>query len=177
MATEAVDAQHDVCRPSRSRRRALGWVCAFAASVASAAETPGYAGQRLIDALADLESRGLAVLYSSDLVRPWMRVRSAPQASDPRATLAEFVAPHGLAVRDGPNGSVLLVKAPRERREASLADDAPTTRTADLEEVVVATSRYRLALESPIPIRLAAVGSPCAWWGIRTSGRASSSAT
>jgi outer membrane receptor protein involved in Fe transport len=156
MATVAVDAQHDVCGFSRSRQRALGWVCAFAASVASAAETPGYAGRRLIDAIADLEDRGMTVLYSSDLVRPWMRVRDTPQASEPRATLAELVAPHGLAVRDGPNGSVLLVKAPREGREASIADDTPTTRTADLEEVIVATSRYRLALESPIPIRLAA---------------------
>jgi outer membrane receptor protein involved in Fe transport len=157
MATMAVDAQHEGCGVPHPRWLTLGWLCALAASAASAAETSGYAGRRLIDAIADLEQRGLAVLYSSDLVRPWMRVGEAPQASEPRALLTQLVAPHGLAVRDGPNGSVLLVKAPRQRRgEAPSADHAPTTRTAELEEVVVATSRYRLALEVPIPIRLAA---------------------
>ena len=78
MATEAVDAQHDVCRPSRSRRRALGWVCAFAASVASAAETPGYAGQRLIDAIADLESRMEASLIGRNVTLE--RSNSRPKA-------------------------------------------------------------------------------------------------
>ena len=132
MATVAVDAQHDACKFSRWRRHVLGWACAVVAAVSSAAETPGPAGRRLIDVVADMESRGLAVLYSSDLVRPWMRVGDAPHASEPRAALAELVAPHGLAVRDGPNGSILLVKAPRDRREARLADHAPPS-TADLQ--------------------------------------------
>jgi hypothetical protein len=34
----------------------------------------------LSSAVADLERRGLAVLYSSDLVRPWMKVAAEPTA-------------------------------------------------------------------------------------------------
>src|SRR5918993_1361121 len=156
MAIQAVDAQDDARGLTRLCRWALGWACASAVSTALATEPPGYPGARLVDAIAQLERRGVAVLYSSDLVRPWMRVRDAPRTSDPRTILAELVAPHGLAVRDGPNGYVLLVRAPRPSRSVVSGYAAAAASTSELEEVVVATSRYRLALEAPVPIRLVA---------------------
>ena len=57
------------------------------------------ADRRLIDVISELEAHGVAVLYSSDLVRPWMRVREEPRAAEPHAVLAEIVAPLGLAVQ------------------------------------------------------------------------------
>ena len=43
---------------------------------------------------------GVEILYSSDLVRPWMRVSESRGPSN-RTRLAEIVAPHGLAVSPG----------------------------------------------------------------------------
>ena len=68
-------------------------------------------GLTLEQALQQLQHQGLNVLYSSDLVQPSMQVRDEPQASDPRKVLEELVAPHGLAVKDGPNGALLLIRA------------------------------------------------------------------
>ncbi len=72
----------------------------------------GYDGMRLAEALARLQSEGLKIIYSSDLVRPAMLVTEAPKATWPREILDELLAPHGLKVRSGPGGSLLVVKAP-----------------------------------------------------------------
>ena len=106
----------------------------------------GLAGTPLSSAVADLERRGLVVLYSSDLVRPWMKVASDPTATDPAAILAEILAPHGLAARPGPGGLLLVVRRPRLAQTASTGrTDVPQTVAREsLEEVIVTTSRYRL---------------------------------
>ncbi len=68
-----------------------------------------YAGRPLIEALEDLRSQGLDVIYSSDLVRPGMRVLAEPVASTPRGILEDLISPHGLEARDGPGGTILIV--------------------------------------------------------------------
>ena len=62
----------------------------------AAAETGGFRGLALEQALKRLESRGLSILYSSDLVTPGLVVTVEPAATDPRKILAEIVAPLGL---------------------------------------------------------------------------------
>ena len=108
----------------------------------------------LEEALQRLEARGLSILYSSDLVQPSMRVRDEPRATQPRAVLEEILAPHGLKVADGPNGSLMLVRAPRPPTAASAAaatlpvpDPFPWR---DLEEVIVSASHYEFVRE-PTP--------------------------
>ena len=61
-----------------------------------------------------LQKDGLTVLYSSDLVKPWMRVREEPDSRDPLGILEAIVAPYDLAVADGPNGTVMLVRSDAE---------------------------------------------------------------
>jgi outer membrane receptor protein involved in Fe transport len=116
----------------------------------------GLAGTPLSSAVADLERRGLVVLYSSDLVRPWMKVASDPTATDPAAILAEILAPHGLAARPGPGGLLLVVRRPRIAQTASTGrTEIPhTVAGASLEEVIVTTSRYRLDSLPAMPIML-----------------------
>ena len=142
--------------PDRNRRAAVAvgtLTCVMAAAPAASASLVDL---RLIDAISQLEAQGVAVLYSSDLVRPWMRVHEEPQAADPRAVLAEIVGPFGLAVQKGPNGSLLLVRAPRDSRGATPARVAPPIGVAILEEVTVTTSRYRLAPATSPPIQIEA---------------------
>ena len=68
-------------------------------------------GRPLVAALSELKSEGLDIVYSSDLVRRSMRVLAEPVATTPRAILDELVIPHNLEARDGPAGTVLIVRA------------------------------------------------------------------
>jgi len=129
---------------------------ALAASLPVApAISAALAGMPLSSAVADLERRGLAVLYSSDLVRPWMKVAAEPTASDPASVLVEILRPHGLAARPGPGGLLLVVRQPRVAQARPTRLSAAYAETAaSLEEVVVTTSRYRLDSLPVMPILL-----------------------
>lgn len=138
--------------PARSPclRTALLSACALLA-VPALAET--FRDLTLEEALARLQARGLSILYSSDLVQPSMRVREEPRATESRAILEEILAPYGLKVADGPNGSLMLVRAP----PVALASP-PTTTSATpelaswrhLEEIVVSASHYEF-VRAPTP--------------------------
>jgi outer membrane receptor protein involved in Fe transport len=96
-----------------------------------------FTGRSLEDAIEELEIQGLAILYSSDLVKPHMVVTATPSQVSPRGVLEEIVAPHGIRVTDGPGGMLLLTRAP-SRKPAW-----PRTASAlAAEEVIVAASRY-----------------------------------
>ena len=71
--------------------------------------------RRLDEALADLQRRGLKIIYSSEVVRPDMRVETESRDTSLRRTLDELLSPHGLIAQDGPGGTVLIVKNPRAR--------------------------------------------------------------
>jgi Ca-activated chloride channel family protein len=83
---------------------------ALLASTAAAASR-AYLGLTLAEALADLQRQGLRIIYSSDLVRDEMRVVQEPSASWHHEVLEQLLAPHGLAARVGPGGSLLVVRA------------------------------------------------------------------
>lgn len=82
-----------------------------AASLATAQDAPPvrYLGMPLAEALEDMRMRGLGVIYSSDLVRPEMRVRREPTATSLHRVLDQLLAPHGLRAQVGPRGAVLVV--------------------------------------------------------------------
>ena len=76
---------------------------------------PNSPASPLEQALEELEARGLSILYSSDLVKPEMRVLQAPSGTTPRELLEEIVRPHGIRVVEGPSGLLLLTRAARVR--------------------------------------------------------------
>ncbi len=71
------------------------------------------AGTPLTDALLALEKGGLKLVFSSQVVRPEMTVRSAPLSRDPRAILDEILAPNGLSVEEGPSGILVVISSPQ----------------------------------------------------------------
>ncbi len=109
-----------------------------------------YQGQTLEQALEQLRERGTAIFYSSDLVKPWMRVEREPTATEPRALLAEILAPYGITVADGPDGALMLVReiqrAPRHAAPGAPNRPAPTP----LDVVVVSASTYLFGGDSPL---------------------------
>ena len=93
-----------------------------------------YAGKPLGDVLRDLQRRGLNVVFSSELVKPDMRVAAEPKATMPRRILDEVLAPHGLTVRTGPRESLVVVRttrAPQPPVEPGPAVQPATTQTVD----------------------------------------------
>ena len=141
------------------RPAGLGFAVALmlACVPAGADARASFRGMSLEQALATLEQRGLAVIYSSALVKPWMRIRTEPAAAEPEQMLAEILAPFGLAARPGPGGVIAIVRlaapratepAPRTVAEAPAAH-VPTP--VPLEEIVVAANRYELTRSISAP--------------------------
>ena len=100
-------------------------------SPAIAQQSRAYKGMRLTEALRDLQARGLPIVFSSAIVSSHLRVPAEPRARSPRQQLDELLAPHGLAIRDGPGGTLQVVEegpskqashAPRGSLEGRVVD-------------------------------------------------------
>ena len=96
-----------------------------------------FTGKPLEQAIDELEARGLSILYSSDLIKPAMRILEAPTAEAPRALLEEIMRPHGIRVAEGPGGVLLLTRMQRIESAPMQAIAGPR-----VAEVVVTASRY-----------------------------------
>ncbi len=125
-------------------RRILIALLLIAAANANAA--PPYAGRPLVDALRELESQGLRLVYSDDVVTRAMIVKNEPRATQPRRVLDELLREHGLTTKRGPRGPLLIVRArvtpPKEPDERS---QMPVT----LAEIVVTPSRFQILGSEP----------------------------
>jgi hypothetical protein len=106
-------------------RVARGFLLALAISGAvpalGGAAAVSYAGRSLAEVLLSLQRQGLTIVFTSQLVRPDMKVVREPSAREPRRILDEVLAPHGLEVEDGPGGVLVVVaKAADRERKASI---------------------------------------------------------
>ena len=135
----------------RSRARLADILMVVAYSTTLVAQTPParYAGRPLADVLRDLQAQRLNIVFSSELVRADMRVANEPKATAPRKMLDEVLRPHGLEVRSGAGGALLVVRGrkaapPRTGRAAATGGITGTVvdaRTATpLPGVVIAVS-------------------------------------
>lgn len=117
--------------------------------VAAAAQAR-YAGRPLAEALHDLESKGLRLIYSNDVVRPDMIVRAEPRAAEPRRILDELLREHRLRATDGPQGTIVIVRvgasAPgRPAAGAAAATEMPVA----IGEITVTPSRFTIYAAQP----------------------------
>jgi hypothetical protein len=148
----------------------LAWVTvALAASCLSAAPSPAapsagstagrFQGWSLTDALLALESAGLRVVFSSQLVRPEMRVEQEPRAGAPREILDEILAPHGLRAVPSDGDRLVVVRAPAPRRALPRPDSAAAEAGAGarrFEEEILVTPERDAADASPAAHALSA---------------------
>lgn len=105
-----------------------------------------YAGHPLVEALRDLEARGLHLVYSDDVVTRDMIVKNEPRATEPRRVLDELLREHGLTTTPGPRGTLLIVKA-KKVEEAAPTAQLPMPKT--LAQIVVTPSRFELLGSEP----------------------------
>src|SRR5262245_49360083 len=85
-----------------------------------AVQTRSYAGRPVADVLQELQGPELRIIFSTDLVKPAMRVLAEPKSTGPKDIAREILEPHSLTVRPGPRGTLLVV--------ALLRKDPPTSR-------------------------------------------------
>ncbi len=87
----------------------LGWMLGSGGLFAGAATGEIFAGRSLEQALRVLQADGLKIFFTSNVVRPEMRVEAEPTAGEPRARLDQLLAPHGLISKAGPGGRLVVV--------------------------------------------------------------------
>lgn len=96
-------------------------MAALGTLAATAAPPQGpWAGRPLAEVLLAFESGGVPVVFTSELVRADMVVADEPPGGEPDDVLRVLLAPHGLTVREGPGG-VLVVVADPAALEARIA--------------------------------------------------------
>lgn len=98
----------------------------------SAVDRPIFRGRPLVEVLRHLQERGLNVIFSTAVVDEGFLVTIEPTTTQPRRILEEILTPLGLEARDGPGGTLLIVRGhgPPEAgvlngRVISAAGDAP----------------------------------------------------
>lgn len=137
--------------------RRAGWtllVAVLLAGLAPAQAAPRYQGRPLAEALLSLQSQGLTIVFTSQLVRPEMKVAREPAAREPRRVLDEILAPHGLAVEEGPGGVLVVVAkaAGSGDGKAAVVEKVPVQEIPPLvfrDEILVQPSRLSLFDEQP----------------------------
>jgi len=107
-----------------------------------------YAGRPLIDALRDLEQRGLHLIYSSEVIQLDMTVREEPRATEPRAILDELLRQHRLRAIAGPKGTLLIVRDESQPQRRA-AEPAAIGMPVAVDQIVVTPSRFSLLSEQP----------------------------
>jgi len=125
------------------QRRLVGWllICTLLA-------TPAWAeslrGRKVSEVLDELRSAGLTFIYNTQIVPSDLRIETEPSAHSGTELAREILAAHGLALSPvAPN--VFAVVAKQAAREPDRTADNTPAQQAEVEEVVVQTSRYRLA--------------------------------
>ncbi len=106
-------------------------------------------GVSLADYLDRLNSDGLRIIYSSDLVTESMRLSSEPAGANPRERLANALAQFGLALQPGPSGSLLVVPGEPDAGPDQLPP-AESPPPEPITEIVVTSSLHRLEYAQPV---------------------------
>jgi outer membrane receptor protein involved in Fe transport len=116
---------------------------------AFADQRPAYQGRRLAEVLQDLRARGLHLIFSSAVVTEDLRVTLEPRSTQPRSILNEILPPLGLTARNGPGGTLLIVRARIPARVAV----APEAYPRFVEEIVVTPGKLSVVRqEASIPL-------------------------
>jgi hypothetical protein len=76
------------------------------------AQRAQYAGRPVADVLGELQAKGVVIIFSSKIVPATLLVKAEPRGRTPREIAVEILAPHGLALQEGPGRTLLVVRTP-----------------------------------------------------------------
>ena len=105
----------------------------------------------LVEAIEAAREQGLLLAYSSELVKPWMRVRATPSDSDLLTAMRSVLAEYRLDLQSGPGDQWLIVRSTKAAvapsATAATATQIEKTAVAEepsLEEITIVSSSYML---------------------------------
>jgi len=105
-------------------------------------------GEPLREYIEYLQSEGLRIIYSTDLVRDEYLLPVGVSGDDPEASLRRAVEPFGLTITVGPAGSLLITEDATARQTRSDAKQAASSTAAPtiepLPEIIVTSSLYSI---------------------------------
>ncbi|WP_175597027.1 TonB-dependent receptor plug domain-containing protein [Peristeroidobacter soli] len=107
-------------------------------------------GRSVGDVLKELRSQGLIFIYNDQIVPATLRIEVEPEASHGMELAREILAAHGLTVSEAAPRVYAVVRN-STNTPPPRPPSPPQPQNAQLEEVVVQTSRYVLAAESIAP--------------------------
>jgi hypothetical protein len=107
-----------------------------------------YAGRPLTEVLRGFEESSLRLVYSSAVVHPGLEVGVEPDAPDDLGRLRQVLAPLGLRARHVSGRIYAIVPTAGGDPSAVPPTRARPAPRSELEEIVVAASRFRLATDS-----------------------------
>src|SRR5512138_1049270 len=133
------------CGKRRNMRqcRLVSWllICTLLATPAWAQD---FRGRKVSEVLDELRAAGLTFIYNTQIVPSDLRIETEPRARSGAELAREILAAHRLALSPvAPN--VFAVVADTAARDPERAPDSTPAQQAVVEEVIVQTSRYRLA--------------------------------
>jgi hypothetical protein len=120
-------------------------------SAAHAAEqSRTFVGRSVGDVLDELRTQGLTFIYNTRLVPPGLRVGQEPQARSGLDLANEILAAHGLhATQAAPGVYAIVAAGPSAPPPRPSQPQVAPASAANLEEIVVHASRYRLTADLP----------------------------
>jgi outer membrane receptor protein involved in Fe transport len=121
-----------------------GWLSTLLLTGAARAE---YVGRGVSEVLDELRAAGYTFIYNTQIVPSDLRVTTEPHAQGGVELAREVLDAHGLALSQAaPRVYAVVPRA--STAEKPQTPDTPAAAPSTVEEVVVQTSRYSLALES-----------------------------
>ncbi|HKQ12968.1 MAG TPA: TonB-dependent receptor [Steroidobacteraceae bacterium] len=97
--------------------------------------------------LDELRSAGLTFIYNTQIVPSDLRIETEPNARAGAELAREILAAHGLALSQvAPNVFAVVASSSSVAHQPDRPPDSTSAPQAEVEEVVVQTSRYRLAI-------------------------------
>ena len=137
------------------RERVVAMVLVGAAAVLGApstafgqAEQKTYVGRAVVDALEELQTSTLKLIFSSELVPPSLRVTKEPKGTDPQKIALQILEPHGLTLREGPSGTLIVVR----RRPGAEASKPAATESGPSPPVPTDDERKPLRIEEHVDV-------------------------
>jgi hypothetical protein len=107
-----------------------------------------YLGRQLDEALREISSRGIELVYNSAIVPPSLKVTSEPAPGSDLEVLERLLAQHGLRADRVADGIYAVVRD-ESKRGAAKRLPVVAAETVPLEGVIVTASRYSLAADIP----------------------------
>lgn len=115
------------------------------ATLAEDGRAVSYAGRTLVEVIDDFRAQGLPFVYSTNVLQKDWYVAFEPEPGNPLDIVRQILKPHGLVVRSDA-GAYVIVRETVDGGDEAVNDVAQTrVQWPDIENVIVAASRYEIS--------------------------------